>query len=61
MTTTGTYAKCSTAGEVFQAFVPAPLPPEPPLTLNDSDQDLMEQANRSDLRVMSRSPALYDV
>lgn len=45
MKTTGTYVKCSTAGEAFQAFVPAPLPPEPPLVLNESDQDLMEQAN----------------
>jgi Fic family protein len=47
MKATGTYVKCSTAGEAFHAFVPAPLPPEPPLILNEGDQDLMEQANRS--------------
>src|SRR5688572_2484143 len=27
----GTYVTVSTAGEPFQAFVPAPLPPEPPI------------------------------
>ena len=42
MKATGTYVKCSTAGEAFQAFVPAPLPPQPPLALNEGDQDLME-------------------
>jgi Fic family protein len=47
MKATGTYVKCSTAGEAFQAFVPAPLPPDPPLALNEADQDLMEQANRA--------------
>jgi Fic family protein len=47
MKATGTYVKCSTASEAFQAFVPAPLPPEPPLALNEGDQDLMEQANRA--------------
>lgn len=47
MKATGTYVKCSTTGEAFQAFVPAPLPPEPPLALNEGGQDLMEQANRA--------------
>ncbi len=27
----GHYVTVSTAGEAFKAFVPAPLPPEPPL------------------------------
>jgi hypothetical protein len=27
----GRYVTVSTAGEPFQAFVPAPLPPEPPI------------------------------
>lgn len=47
MKPTGTYVKCSTAGEAFLAFVPAPLPPEPPLALNEGDHDLMEKANRA--------------
>jgi Fic family protein len=47
MQPTGTYITCSTAGERFQAFVPAPLPPDPPLKLGDKDYDLMEKANRA--------------
>jgi hypothetical protein len=27
----GTYIEIATAGERFKAFVPAPLPPEPPI------------------------------
>ncbi|HQR54221.1 MAG TPA: hypothetical protein PLZ79_13215 [Burkholderiales bacterium] len=29
--TPGKYVTVSTAGEPFEAFVPAPLPPDPPL------------------------------
>jgi Fic family protein len=47
MKAAGFYVKCSVAGEVFQAFVPAPLPPRPPLSLGGDDQDLMEQANQA--------------
>jgi len=32
----GHYAKASSAGEPFEAFVPAPLPPEPPLEWSPS-------------------------
>lgn len=34
-------------GRPFQAFVPAPLPPEPPLRLSSEDQHLLELANRA--------------
>ena len=44
---TGTYALSSTAGARVKAFLPHPLPPVPPLQLEVSDQDLLEQANRA--------------
>jgi Fic family protein len=47
MKPTGTYVTCATAGESFRAFVPAPLPPKPPLQLKDQDYDLIEKANRA--------------
>jgi len=43
---TGTYVTCATAEESFRAFVPARLPPEP-LSLENTDFDLIEQANRA--------------
>ena len=47
MKSSGRYITCSTAGEKFRAFIPAPLPPEPPLALGNEDYDLLEQANRA--------------
>lgn len=44
---TGRYITCSTADEPFNAFIPDPLPPNPPLELDDQDYDLMEKANRA--------------
>lgn len=44
---TGRYVTSSTTGEQYQAFVPAPLPPDPPLQLTEDDYDLMEKANRA--------------
>jgi hypothetical protein len=41
---TGHYEVTSTAGGSVRAFVPAPLPPEPPLVLAGSLQALHEQA-----------------
>lgn len=47
MKATGRYIPASTAGESFQAFVPDPLPPDPPIELTDADHDLLEKANRA--------------
>ena len=47
MRPTGTYVTCTTAGEEFQAFIPPPLPPDPPLRLGAEEYDLMEKANRA--------------
>lgn len=41
---TGRYESTSTAGESVQAFVPSPLPPNPPLRLEGALQDLHHQA-----------------
>ncbi len=43
----GTYRVCSTAGESYKAFIPHPLPPDPPLQLSGEDADLIERANRA--------------
>ncbi len=43
----GHYLLSSTAQEPFRAFVPAPLPPNPPLEWSDALQELIEQANRA--------------
>jgi Fic family protein len=37
----------STIGEEVRAFIPHPLPPDPPLQLTMGDYDLMEKANRA--------------
>ncbi len=44
---TGQYLLSSTSPEPFRAFVPAPLPPNPPLQISDAMHDLSEQANRA--------------
>ncbi len=41
---TGSYQVTSVAGERVRAFVPAPLPPKPPLALEGSLQQLLESA-----------------
>jgi len=46
-TPSGTYIVSTTAGESVRAFVPDPLPPDPPIQLNHEDYDLMEEANRA--------------
>jgi Fic family protein len=42
----GTYETTGTAGELVRAFIPPPLPPNPPLTITPELQDLIERANR---------------
>ena len=41
---TGRYEASSTAGEVVRSFVPAPLPPRPPLDLKGSTQQWLDRA-----------------
>jgi Fic family protein len=41
---TGLYRECAVGGETVQAFVPAPLPPIPPLDLGGARQALLERA-----------------
>lgn len=50
---TGHYEVTSTAGEAVRAFVPAPLPPDPPVALEGAMQALHERA----LLACGRSPA----
>ena len=45
--TAGTYFASSTGPEPFQTFVPAPLPPSPPLELTPDLQQLLETASRA--------------
>lgn len=40
----GKYITCSVAGESYQAFIPAPLPPSPPLKMSDI-YPLLDEAN----------------
>lgn len=41
---TGEYKVTTVDGESVRAFIPAPLPPEPPLDLSDARQRLLERA-----------------
>src|SRR5499425_2994305 len=41
---TGDYENAATTGEPVKAFVPHPLPPEPPLDLSNVRQHLLERA-----------------
>ena len=61
MKATGTYVPASTAGESFQAFVPHPLPPDPPIRLANRDYDLIEKANRALGRLDGVATLLPDV
>jgi Fic family protein len=44
---TGEYEICSQNYDPFRAFVPHPLPPDPPLVIDDEICDLLEKANRA--------------
>ena len=43
----GAYVRSGTAGEHFEAHIPSPLPPDPPLELGPRHHDLLERANRA--------------
>ncbi len=47
MRATGRHIDFSTGGESYSAFVPHPLPPDPPLSLSEGMQDLRDRANRA--------------
>ncbi|MDQ3011230.1 MAG: Fic family protein [Acidobacteriota bacterium] len=57
---TGKRIRVTTAGEPFAAFVPYPLPPDPPLALTSAHFDLLEQANRALGRLDGLSRLLPD-
>ena len=61
MKSSGRYVTTTTAGEECKAFVPAPLPPDPALALNDQDQDLLEKANRALGRLDGLTALLPDI
>lgn len=57
---TGRYAVTTTAGESVQAFVPDPLPPDPPVDLSGPLQQLLERAALALGRLDSVSALLPD-
>jgi len=61
MKATGRYVATSTAGESVRAFIPNPLPPDPPVKLTDQDHDLIERANRALGRLDGITRLLPDV
>lgn len=61
MKATGTYVTTATAGESVRAFIPNPLPPDPPIQLADRDHDLIEKANRALGRLDGIATLLPDV
>lgn len=43
----GTFRRMTAGGETYFAFYPKPLPPEPPLAIGASTQDLLDTANQA--------------
>lgn len=58
---TGHFVSRSTTGEAFKAFVPNPLPPDPPLDLTVEHFDRLERANRALGKLDGLSRFLPDV
>lgn len=61
MKATGKYVTTSTTGESIKAFVPNPLPPDPPIRLTDLEHNLIERANRALGRLDGVTTLLPDV
>jgi Fic family protein len=57
----GTFVICSTSPEPFKAFVPHPLPPHPPLKLDEAHYELMEKANQAIGRLDGVTMLLPDI
>ncbi|MCK4409439.1 MAG: Fic family protein, partial [Candidatus Eisenbacteria sp.] len=58
---TGRHIDFSTGSESYSAFVPHPLPPDPPLGLSEGMQDLRDRANRALGRLDGVAAVLPDV
>lgn len=58
--TVGAYTSSVAGGETVRAFVPAPLPPNPPLDLGGTRQTLLERATLALGRLDSISLLLPD-
>jgi hypothetical protein len=43
---TGQVLRIGSGEDAYRAFVPAPLPPDPPLKFKAADHDLIERANK---------------
>lgn len=56
----GSYLTSSVAGESYRAFLPAPLPPQPPLALDGELLQWLEKANRAIGRLDGISDILPD-
>ncbi len=56
----GRYITCNTVGESYKAFVPPPLPPNPPLAFDAESLALLEEANRQLGRLDGLATALPD-
>lgn len=57
---TGEYVQVQTGPDGFDAFVPKPLPPDPPLATDASIEDLRDRANRALGRLDGISDVLPD-
>jgi len=57
---TGEYISCSVSGEEYEAFVPSPLPPEPPLDMSNLSK-LLADASAALARLDSVAGFLPDV
>ena len=57
---TGRYVTDTTAGVAARAFVPHPLPPDPPLVLSAEDEDLIARANQAIGRLRGLTRLLPD-
>ncbi|BCO30140.1 hypothetical protein TspCOW1_02430 [Thiohalobacter sp. COW1] len=56
----GQYVNCTTTGETYRAFLPTPLPPEPPLELDGDLLDLLAGANQALGRLDGMAAVLPD-
>lgn len=56
----GRYIVCDSVGEGYKAFIPPPLPPDPPLVFDVESLALLEEANRQLGRLDGLATALPD-